>query len=89
MPKPNYYAECPHCVFYGHSHHSQEDADRAVRNHVQMCEYNPANYSWRDADDEQRSSSTKVGGKGSCALIGLLLLLVPAAILYGLVDLLT
>lgn len=87
MAKPNYFAECPHCFFYGHSHQSQEDADRAVRNHVQMCENNPANYSWQDADDAQRAEAKAgVATRKGCALIGLLLLPLPPAILYGLIE---
>lgn len=82
MPKPSYYSHCPHCFFEGFSHESQADADRAVRNHVQHCEYNPENdpYSWRE--NNNNLSKVKVSG-GGCPLIGVLLLSVPVGMIYA------
>jgi hypothetical protein len=87
MARPEYYAYCPHCGYQGFSHDSQGDAERVVRNHAQRCEENPNNYSWQDAADRTPGGSKQVKVSGSgCALIGVLLLSVPAAILYGLVE---
>lgn len=82
MAKPRYYSHCPHCFFEGFSHESQADADRAVHNHVQLCEHNPENdpYSWRDSNNSQHR--VKVGSGSSCPLVGVLLLSVPVSIIY-------